>query len=188
MAVHLNPDQITEIFEKYKKSGDIQDYGRDLNGPFGKIKEVRYRNKIHVGKIIMKDISEDERMIKEIRGTNIITINKICKVQKDYGITYHLIIMEKAILRDMYQLINFYKNRNLMKLKFEFPFDEPMEDNLVRFFAKQIIDALEIFERNNYSNNIKYENILVSANLILKLSNLNYLNKIEDFKSGPGVP
>ena len=41
MAVNLNPDQIEEMFEKYKESGDIQDYGKNLDGPFGKIKDVK---------------------------------------------------------------------------------------------------------------------------------------------------
>jgi len=180
MTVVLNHDQITEIFEKYKKSGDIQDYGRDLDGQLGKIKEVKYRDRINVGKIIMKDISEDERKIKEIRGNNIIRINKICKAQKDYGVTYHLIIMEKAKIRDMDKLINYYHKYNLLKLIFKFPFDDSMDDNLLRFFVKQIIEGLEIYDRNNYFCNIKHENILISLNLILKLSNLNYLDKIKD--------
>ena len=180
MNVVLIPDQINEIFEKYKKSGDIQDYGRDLDGQLGKIKEVKYRDRINVGKIIMKDISEDERKIKEIRGNNIIRINKICKAQKDYGVTYHLIIMERAEIRDMDKLINIYHKYNLLKLIFKFPFDDSMDDNLLRFFVKQIVEGLEIYDRINYFCDIKKENILISLHLILKLSNLNYLDKIKD--------
>ena len=45
MAVHLNPNQIEEMFKKYKESGDIDDYGRNLEGQFDTIKLVKYRKK-----------------------------------------------------------------------------------------------------------------------------------------------
>ena len=68
--------------------------------------------------------------------------------------------MEKAILRDLHKFLEFYNNHNLLKLIFN-PFDEILGDNFLRFLSKQIVDGLEIFERNNYSHfNICTENIL----------------------------
>ena len=180
MAVHLNPGQIGEMFKKYIESGDIQEYGRNLCY-FGEVKDIKYKDKIYAGKIILKGNLEDSRLISELRGPNIIRFHKICESKIDNGIKYHLIIMEKAILMDMYRLIIYYGNHNLLSLVFKFPFDETMNDCLLRFFVKQIVDALEILNRVNCNYLFRPENILITANLILKLSNFKNVNKIKDY-------
>ena len=58
--------------------------------------------------------------------------------------------MEKAILRDLGKLSDYYHNHNLLKLIYN-PFNEMAGDSLVRFYTKQIITALEILNRGNYS-------------------------------------
>ena len=60
-----------------------------------------------------------------------------------------MILMEKAILRDLGKLNNSYFCYNLLKLIYE-PFDKHLGDNLLRFYSKQIVDELETFNRYNY--------------------------------------
>lgn len=135
-----------------------------------------------VGKIILRDISEDEKKLSEIRGHNIIKINKILTAQKDYGITYHMIIMEKAILRSLNLNIRYLKSYQF-GLLFKNSFEETA-DSFVRFLSRQIINGLETFNRNDYYYIVKPENILMSAQLILKLSNFNNMKKIDENKNG----
>ena len=60
-----------------------------------------------------------------------------------------MILAEKAILRDLGKLNNFYFFYNLLKLEYE-PFDEHLGDNLLRFYSKQIVDELKTLNRYNY--------------------------------------
>ena len=87
-------------------------------------------------------------MIKELKGYNIIRIeNLISKTVENKE--YIMILMEKAILRDLGKLNNSYFCYNLLKLIYE-PFDKHLGDNLLRFYSKQIVDELETFNRYNY--------------------------------------
>jgi len=129
----------------------------------------------------MKDTSEEDRLTQELRGPNIIRIQKICKPKIRNGNTYHLVIMEKAILRDLGKLNNYFHEHNLLKLKIENPFDEPLEDTLLRYYAKQIVDGFETLNRNNYIHfDIKPDNILITVNLTLKLSDFSILKRVDD--------
>ena len=177
-----NTKVFDEIFKEYKNSGDIQDYGKDLGkGAFGVVKDVRFKNKAFAGKLVMKDTSEEDRLTQELRGPNIIRIQKICKPKIRGGNTYHLVIMEKAILRDLGKLNNYFHEHNLLKLKIENPFDEPLEDTLLRYYAKQIVDGFETLNRNNYVHfDVKPDNILITVNLNLKLSDFSILKRVDD--------
>ena len=162
------------IFNKYIQSGDIQEYGKKL-GP--KVRIVKYRNKNFAGKLIEKELSKNEIMIENLIGTNIIKIHKICKPKEINGNKYCLIIMDKATLRDLEKFNNFYHNYNLLRLII--PIGEKFNDNISRLFMRQIVFGLEILERNNYMNyNIKPENILISPNLITKLSLFSDINRM----------
>ena len=177
-----NAKQFEEIFKEYVSSGDIQDYGKDLGkGAFGVVKDVKFKNKSFAGKLVMKDTAEEDRLTSELRGPNIIRIQKICRPKIRSGRTYHLVIMEKAILRDLGKLNNYFHDHNLLKLKVEKIFDEPLSDTLLRYYAKQIIDALETLSRNNYVHfDIKPDNILITVNLTLKLSDFSILKRVDD--------
>ena len=143
------------LFKKYKQSGDIDEYGRKI-GP--KVRDVKYLYKNFAGKCIVKELSKEELMIADLRGVNIIRIHKICKSEEINGNKYHLIIMEKAVLRDLTLFNDYYHTHNLLHLII--PIDEKFEDNYLRFFMRQIVSGLEILERNNYMNLIiKPENI-----------------------------
>ena len=116
-------------------------------------------------------------MIADLRGVNIIRIHKICKSEEINGNKYHLIIMEKAVLRALTLFNDYYHTHNLLHLII--PIDEKFEDNYLRFFMRQIVSGLEILERNNYMNfNIKPENILIAHNLVIKLSLFGDINRI----------
>ena len=194
MAVNQKDAQYEEIFKEYKYSGDIEDYGKDLGkGSFGVVKDVKFKNKSFAGKLIMKDTSEEDKLTSDLRGPNIIRIHKICKPKVKHGNTYHLVIMEKAILRDLGKLNNYFHEHNLLKLKIENLFDEQLEDTLLRYYTRQIVDGLEILDRNDFVHfDIKPDNILITANLVLKLSDFSILKKVDnnvkEFKIPGGTP
>ena len=171
-----------EVFKEYKKRGDITEIGKSLGkGAYGIVKDVRVKNKTYAGKLLVKDTLGDLVLSQELRGPNIIKIIKICSPVVKYGNTYHLIIMEKAILRDLGKLNNFFHERNLLKLIYQKCFDEELADTVLRYFVRQIINGFETLEKNNYAHfDIKPENILITVNLILKISDFSMLKKLED--------
>jgi serine/threonine protein kinase len=171
-----------EIFNKFRKDGNFTSVGKILGkGSFGEVREIIYKNKTMAGKIVMQDNKEKsgEYIAYDLKGKNIIKINKI--VQKEIDDQYYyLIIMEKAVLRDLGKLTEFYHNHNLLKLLYK-PFDEDTGNNLLRFYARQILNALELLYRSHFVHfDLKPENLLISINLIIKLSDFSLLKKIED--------
>ena len=195
MSSNTKDTQFEEVFKEYKYSGDIEEFGKDLGkGSFGVVKDVKFKGKSFAGKLIMKDTSEEDKLTSDLRGPNIIRIHKICKPKVKHGNTYHLVIMEKAILRDLGKLNNYFHEHNLLKLKIENIFDEQLEDTLLRYYTRQIVDGLEILDRNNYVHfDIKPDNILITANLVLKLSDFSILKKVDNgvkdnFKIPGGTP
>jgi serine/threonine protein kinase len=108
---------------------------------------------------------------------------------------YDFIIMEKAVLRDLGMLNEFYRKYNLLKLiKNEKDiFHENLGQNLIRFYAREIINSLEALDRNNYVHfDIKPENLAVSRNLNIKLTDFSFLREIKediaDMKIPGGTP
>ena len=176
-------ENMLDIYDKFKASCDFTKVGKILGkGAFGEVRDIVYKNKTMAGKLIKRENdekSEEEKYGVDLRGPNIIKINKVYTKKID-GNTYDLIIMEKAILRDLGKLNEFYHHHNLLKLIY-FPFDEPSGDCLLRFYARQIISALETLDRNYFVHyDIKPENLLISVNLIVKLSDFSLLTKIEN--------
>ena len=174
-----------DIYLKFKDSNDFTDVGKLLGkGAFGEVRDIKFRNKTMAGKLIERENSdqqsEEEKVGSNLRGQNIIKINKIYTKEID-GKTYDLIIMEKAVLRDLGKLNEFYHRHNLLKLinnKIYYPFDESMGNNLLRFYSMQIINALEVLDRNDYIHyDIKPENLLITINLIIKLSDFSLITK-----------
>ena len=177
-------EKYNKIFEEFKNNNkrEIFQVGKILGrGAFGEVRDVTYKNKVMAGKVIEKDEDEqtqEEKFVLELRGFNLIKMNKIYtrKINNKY---YDLIIMEKAILRDLGKLNEYFHRHNLLKLIYEEPFDEKSGDYLLKFYAKQIINGLETLDRNDFVHfDIKPENLLVTVNLILKLSDFSILRKV----------
>ena len=171
-----------EVFKEFLNSKEIQEVGKVLGkGAFGIVKEVRYNNKIYAGKLIERDILEEAKYLEDLKGPNIIKIIKICQPKNKYGKTYQLIIMEKSSLRDLGKLNSYSHDHNILKLKFPDCFDEVISNTVLRYYAKQIVDALEILDRNKFVHfDLKPENILISSNLTLKLTDFSILRKVDD--------
>ena len=172
-------DEIFKVFSKEYKEIELTNKTLEAS-KFSIIKEIKYKNKNMVGKIFKIDKNEingyDNIILFDLHHHNIIKIFKVFNKLIN-GKKYYLIIMEKAILRDLHKFLEFYNNHNLLKLIFN-PFVEILGDNFLRFLSKQIVDGLEIFERNNYSHfNICTENILVSYEMNLKISDFLTLTK-----------
>ena len=125
-----------EIFEEYKRLGEIQGFGKKLgNGSFGIVKEVIYKNKQFAGKLTIKDSIAERELSEDLKGSNIIKFYKVCNPISKYGNTYHLIIMEKAILKDLGKLNQYFHEHNLLKLIFRNCFNNEVSDSLLRYYS-----------------------------------------------------
>ena len=97
-------NELKDIFTKFINENEFTEIGKVLGkGAFGEVRDVKFKNKTMAGKITKRDddeISEEEKYAIDLRGQNIIKINKIY-TKRINGSTYNLIIMEKAILRDL---------------------------------------------------------------------------------------
>lgn len=180
-----------DVFKYFKEQeGNIQGIGKVLGkGAFGEVRDIKYKNKIMAAKLIEKESKEEslEYLLSvDLRGYNIIKTNKIFSKQFR-GKFYDLIIMDKAVLRDIGKLNDFFHHHNLLKLIFEKPFDETCGNTLLRFYARQIVKGLEIIDRNGYGHfDIKPENLLVTINLVLKISDFSLLRELKDEMKLPG--
>ena len=175
------------VFDFFKKNDNqIEYFGKTLGkGAYGEVREVKLKNslKMMVAKLVKKDNDNNMNELEvaqDLRGNNIIKINKT--ISREYnGEDYDLIIMEKAISRDPGKLTEFYYKHNLLKLIIEEPFVQKIGDNFLRFYAKQIIDGLETLDRNYFVHfDIKPENLLITINLNIKLSDFGLITKLRD--------
>ena len=175
------------VFEEFKKDDNgIEYFGKLLGkGAYGEVREVKLKNsvKMMASKLLKKENDEDMNEIivaQDLKGYNIIKINKtISKVINDEE--YELVIMEKAMLRDLGKLNEYFHKHNLLKLIIIDSFDEKIGDNLLRFYTKQIIDGLEILDRNYFVHfDIKPENLLIAINLNIKISDFSLVKKVKD--------
>ena len=177
-----------KIFEEFKRmDNDIQSFERNLGtGAFGEVKEVKIKGRVYAGKLIEKEVNSDFNPEK-VRGPHIIKILKVLKKDIDDK-HYELIIMEKATLRDLGIMNSHLHKHNLLKLINE-PFIEVVSDNFLRFYFKQIIQGLEILDRNELIHfDIKPENLLITTGINLKISDFSFLKNVQKVKEKFKIP
>jgi serine/threonine protein kinase len=183
-------DEIFDIFQKKYNFEKRKVLGK---GGFGVVREIKMKDKIYAAKLVKKDAKKDTEKgsINETEENNIILFlhnPNIVKIHKIYQETYHnpltkekeiynLIIMEKANLKDLKTFIRYLYNHNSDIINNAF--SEIIGDNFLRFFVKQIINGLEILERNELIHfDIEPENILIFLELTLKLSGFGLLREV----------
>ena len=171
-----------KIFQSFQADGHITKVEKVLgSGAFGEVRDIKVKNKTMAGKVVTMKIDEKsgEYIAYELHGQNIIKISKIVQKCIDDR-NYYLIIMEKAILRDLGKLSDYYNCHNLLKLIYK-PFHEQVGNNMLRYYARQIVNAMELLNRSNFVHfDIKPENLLISYGVTIKLSDFSLLKQIED--------
>ena len=180
MNIH-NANNIFNIFKiKYE---EITDFNKVLaKGKHYIIREIIYENKLYVAKLTKREknvLPNDYNLYLNLKGYNIIKIKKIYieLIDNEY---YDLIIEEKAVLRDIKKLNTYYHKYDLLKLIYN-SFNEDVGDNLLRFYAKQIINGLELIYRSNIIHlNLNLENILITVGVKICLSSFNHCIKYDE--------
>ena len=185
----MNEINFDKIFETFKKENNlIQSFGKTLGkGAYGEVRDAKLKNssKTMAAKLIMKKKKDEQGEIyysQILRGQNLVKVN-LTEEKEIEGNIFDLIIMEKSLLNNLEFINKYYHNKILSKLIFNTPFKEIFGNNLLRYYAKQIVNGLETLERNYFVHfDIKPENLLISLNLEVKLSDYSLLTKVKDQK------
>ena len=161
-------------------------------GGFGEVREIKMNGKTYAGKLVkMKhknDINgkKEDNILLYLKSPNIVKIHKIFnKKYNNNGIeeTYNLIIMEKSVLKNLNSFNKYLVNMKKYTI-INNPFNEEIGDNLLKFFCRQIVNALELLDRNELIHfDIKPENILIFLELSLKLSDFGLLKDVSQAKN-----
>ena len=184
----VNFDKIFEIFKK--ENDNIQSFGKTLGkGAYGEVRDAKLKNsnKPMAAKLIMKKKDDEAGEIfyaKILRGENIVKVNLTEEKEIEKN-KYELTIMEKSLLNNLEIISKFYHHPDcrILKLIVKEPFEENASNNLLRYYTKQIVNGLETLERNYFVHfDIKPDNLLVSLNLEIKLSDFSLLKKVKEQK------
>ena len=154
-------DKYGDVFKFFKDNEqNNQGIGKILGkGAFGEVRDIKYKSRVMAGKLIEKEDKEQSEELSlsvDLRGNNIIKTNKI--ITKKYRDKfYDLIIMDKAVLRDIGKLNEFFHNHNLLKLIFEKPFDESAGNFLLeKYFSKENAKKQDYFALGSCLFILKY--------------------------------
>ena len=180
----MNIQNDNDIFNIFKsKHNNITKISKVLGkGKHYIVREIIYNNKLHAAKLTKREenaLSNHFDLILTINGNNIIKIKKIYTelIDNEY---YDLIIEERALLRGIIKLNTYYHSYDLLKLIYN-SFNEDVGDNLLRFYAKQIINGLELIYRSNIIHlNLNLENILITVGVKICLSSFNHCIKYDE--------
>ena len=180
------------IWDLFKNNHKIE-VGKTLGkGGFGEVKEIKMNGKIYAAKLVKINAKKDtekgsfdegeekDNIILYLKNSNIVKIYKIYQEidnsNKNEG--YNLIIMERAVLKDLKTFIKYLFSNNRENIICQ-PYNENIGNHFLIFLAKQIIKGLETFERNELIHfDIKPENILIFLEISLKLSDFGLLREV----------
>ena len=176
-----------KIFEAFKNKyglviGSIVRKSKYMEEREIKIKENE--DKVYTGTLTKKSIKKNNS--KEIID-NILLFKKNFNTVKIYEEIvgsetkkdkYYLILTEEPKLNNLKGYIKNLFNQNPNNL-INMPFDEIIGNNFLLFLIKQIIKGLETLDRMELIHfNIKPENLLISLELSIKLSDFSLLRKV----------
>ena len=186
----MSQQECPEEFKYLKNDKEISEleYISNLGkGGFGEVWKCKYKEGREVAVKLEEKKKNNNIPLDKLRGKNIIEIIKISeKVINDKY--YDLIIMELALLKDIKIFFKTLFDLKLLKT-INNPFDEIAGNNLLRFFTKQIVNGLETFERNGLVHfDIKPENILITSNLQIKISDFGLLKDLSEEKETINIP
>ena len=182
----MRKNKFDEIFDEFKKSDKNIEYIGDVlgEGGFGQVRDMKYKGCSCAGKIIQKKFHNS--LAEKIKGPNIIKIYDILEKKYD-GKDYSLIIMEKALLNDLAAMIKELHQDNYFNL-INNPFLELIGNNLVKYFVKQIVQGMEILDKNEFVHfDIKPENILIQSGLVLKVTDFSFLINLQEYKDEKSI-
>ena len=195
----MSNDENKKIFEAFKqdKENGIIKFDRTLGkGSYGEIRDVQINTsyKIMAAKLITKEPKNKDclSIVKDLRGPNIVKIVHIISKMIDNK-PYSLVIMEKAALRDLGKLSEFFHNYNLLRT-INKPFNDYKNEsytgeNLLRFYVKQIVEGMEILNRYSLVHfDIKPENLLTNNNIKLKICDFSLLTKFDNTTDELKIP
>ena len=198
----------SELFKLFQKNYKIDIGKFLGKGGFGEVREIiSSKGKTYAGKLVKKknrrgngksnqkgkekgkgsgsgsgsENEEEENIIMFLKSPNIVKIHKIYEekvIKNGQEEIYQLVIMEKAILKDLKTFNKNIYNQNMCYLINE-PFKEVIGDTLLKFLTRQIVKGLELFERNEFIHfDIKPENILIFLELYLKITDFGLLRDV----------
>ena len=190
------------IFEKRNNIKVLKELGK---GGFGEVREIKMNEKVYAAKLVKinakKDMGkgsfdegeEKDNIILYLKNPNIVKIYKIFQEidQENPNEGYNLIIMERAVLKDLKTFIKYLFTHNRDNIICN-PFNETVGNTFLIFLAKQIIRGLETLDRNELIHfDIKPENILIFLEISLKISDFGLLrevNNLEKIRIPGGTP
>ena len=174
-------NKFDKIFKAFKETIPDIEFNRILGeGGFGEVREAKYQNKIYAAKVTEKN--ERSFYPEKLVGPNIIKIYKVFEKRIENK-DYYLIIMEKALLRDLGTFCK-YLHDNYSRL-INRPFMEIIGNNFLKFVIMQIVRRLEILDRNELVHfDIKPENLLIQQGLNIKITDFSFLKNLQELEKG----
>jgi serine/threonine protein kinase len=179
----MNEAQMIEKAQNLIKENDFEFVRKIGSGGFGVVSKVKKDKKSYAIKVMFPNEKNKvyPELVKEFRGKNLV---KILYEKYPEDQNYYFYVME---LSSIGSLLDFHKYLG-KKLIFKDPFIEKIGDNLMRFFAIQMVNGLRtLFEGNLVHFDIKPDNVLIFKGLECKLIDFSLLRKLCPDKLG-GVP
>ena len=170
----MNEAHMIENARRLVEEADFEYIDFIGSGGFGVVLKVKKDKKLYAIKVIFPDEKNKlcTELVKEFRGKNLLKIlyEKLPEDKK-----YYFYVME---LSSIGSLSDFHKYLD-KKLIFKDPFIEKIGDNLMRFFAIQMVNGLRtLFEGNLVHFDIKPANVLIFKGLECKLIDFSLLRKL----------